>query len=804
MAEITNPAIMKQRLAAVLAADVEGYSRRMAQDASATVVALDAAREVFRHEVGTRGGHIVDMAGDSVLAVFSLATGAVETALAVQRALANGAQAAADKPGLTFRIGVHLGELFEKPDGSIYGDGVNIAARLQAQAPAGGVCVSEVVHDTVASRLAVDGVSVGAMPLKNIRRPVAAWFVWGRDDTAGAAIARQAASQLNAAQQRRRAGWLGGGLAAVALLALLFSVLKNGALRDWMGRETPTNASASIAVLPFVNLGSDADAANFADGMHEDLLTQLASMSELKVISRTSVMDYRSTRKNLRQIGQELGAGLFVQGSVRRAGATVRVTAQLIDAHTDQHLWAGRYDRELIDLFAIQAELATEISKALRVKLTPADQARIAARPTSDLKAYELYLQAQAMYERTQGTARAFAELAPRTAMLNEAVQRDPRFALAWAALAVEHARAYVTAADKTAQRQSLAREALYRALALQPGDPSVKIAEGHVWRMAFADHERAARAFEQVLAQTPHHVDALNGLSTVMNAQDRSAESVALLERALVVEPNNFNTLRQLARLQREHRQYNRALQLQQQLIALRPEDLALQGEYQRTVYYRTGQWGTYDEWRARQAPGIERQLGIVQLMDLNRAAARRDWPEVVRLVGIDSADSRPSLTDNQALLLRQVTLALVRQAQGERATAVRHARRAVELLDREIAQAPRDGSSWYLRSWMSAVLGDAARARADLDRSIEVERQERGSVSAAYTQRNTLPLHALLGELDLAQAEATRQVRQPGIYVHEWLVSFELASLWDTAAFKSLVADPASNAALPLKSGR
>jgi TolB-like protein/Tfp pilus assembly protein PilF len=645
---------------------------------------------------------------------------------------------------------------------------------------------------------------LGALPLKNIHRPVAAWFVWVEGDAEGEHAARRLASRWTAARRRRKAAWLGSSVAALTLMLAGVWALVHGGLPDPLRQSGTRGALPSIAVLPFANLDSETDASNFADGMQEDLLTQLASMRDLKIISRTSVMDYRGTRKNLRQIGQELGAGLLVEGSVRRSAGVVRVTAQLIDARTDQHLWAGRYDRELRDLFGIQTELAMEIAKALRVTLTPADELRIAARPTHDLKAYESYLQAQAMYNRAQGTERVFAELVPRIALLTDAVKRDPAFALAWAALAVEHARAYVTAWDKTAQRQVLAREALDRALALQPLDASVKIAEGQVWRLAFSDTERASRAFQSVLAQTPNHVEALTGLSAVLDAQDRSAESAALLERALVVEPNNFRALGQLMRHHRRHRQYERAEQLQKQLIALRPGELDLQAEYQRTEYYRTGTWTAYDAWRAGQAPGIETRIGLVLLMDLNRAVARADWPAVIRLVETDAADTRASQTDNQVAVLRQVTLALAYQAQGKRAQAVTAARRALEVIDREIAHAPQDSASWLMRASMDAVLGDASRAHADFERSLEVELKDRGSASQEALRRNVLGLHALLGELDQAQEEAERQVRLPGTFVNDWRVSFELAPLWNTPAFQALIADPASNAALPGVAGR
>src|SRR5204862_498797 len=233
----------------------------------------------------------------------------------------------------------------------------------------------------------------------------------------------------------------------------------------------------------FANISDDKDTAYFADGVQEDLLTQLALLGDLKVISRVSVMDYRNTKKNVRQIGAELGVASVVEGSVRRAGNQVRVTAQLIDAKSDKHLWAKSYDRELKDIFAIQKELATEIAKQLKVSLDPQDEKRLAKRPTDNLDAYDLYLRYQEMFNQTVVSIRFLATVQDRIALLSKAVELDPKFALAWARLGSEQARMYRWL-DRTESRLTQAREAIERAQALTPDDPLVKIETANYYRL--------------------------------------------------------------------------------------------------------------------------------------------------------------------------------------------------------------------------------------------------------------------------------------------------------------------------------
>jgi len=564
--------------------------------------------------------------------------------------------------------------------------------------------------------------------------------------------------------------------------------------------NTPLTDNKAIAVLPFTNMSDDKDTAYFADGVHEDLLTQLALLGELKVVSRTSVAEYRNSNKNVRQIGSELGVASLVEGSVRRSGNRVRVTAQLIDVRTDKHLWGSSYDRELKDIFAIQSELATEIAKALRITLAPQEQSRLAKRPTDNLEAYDLFLRAQDLYNRSQGTIRVFASINDRIALLSKAVYLDPKFALAWARLAAEHGRAYVSAVDMTAGRQAQAKTAMDRALNLAPEDLHVKIEEGNYFRMALADYDRAAQAFEKVLRVAPHNVDALNGLASVYSFQDRVAERMKLLERALVVEPRNFGALGRLANDYLAYRHYDRALAYRQETINIRPDDITLQAERSRIEYYRSGTWTAYDKWRATLPEGAVRMYLSVRIMDLNRAIAKRDYAEVLRLADVESEDARGFIDSSQSGILKNGLIALALRAKGDRVQAMESARAGLRLADNEIRNRPKDSESWYLKAWLHAVLGERGLAVATHARAVAVAREEGGDVVADWIQRTSLGLHALLGNRKEALAEASRQLKLPYSHVHEMRASVELAALWDDPQFQAMMNDPTNNAPLPI----
>src|SRR3954469_9669630 len=356
----------KQRLVAILAADAAGYSRLMAGDDHATVDALDNARAVFRKLIEANAGRVIDMTGDSVLAVFETAAGAVGTALAIQEEIGASLEALPEERRLRFRIGVHLGDVIEKADGTVYGDGVNIASRLQALAEAGGVIVSDMVHGAVRDRIKVTFEDAGEHNVKNVPRALHAYRVFKQralDDhhTATTSAGRSPAS-----------------------VEINISV-----------PEKP-----SIAVLPFTNMSGDPDQDYFADGLVDDIITTLSKISGLVVIARNSSFTYKGRAVDVRQVARELGVRYVLEGAVGKSANRIRITTQLIDALTGAHLWAERYDRAIEDIFAIQDEMTLILATEMQVRLVEGEQARLRYATTHNVDAWNHWVQGLAHFRR--------------------------------------------------------------------------------------------------------------------------------------------------------------------------------------------------------------------------------------------------------------------------------------------------------------------------------------------------------------------------------------------------------------------
>lgn len=347
----------KRRLAAILAADIVGYSRLMGRDESGTVRRMKAIREGYiEPTVERHGGRIVKLTGDGALVEFASAVDALSAAITIQQATADLANSEPGDDALVFRIGLHLGDLIVDDD-DLYGDGVNVAARLEAQAPAGGILISSNVHDAVDGRLASQFDDVGALELKNIERPVKAYRVkWEADDW-------RPATRGESDQQA----------ASVPAMAL--------------------PAKPSIAVLPFQNMSGDPEQDYFADGMVEDIITALSRFRHLFVIARNSSFTYKGRAVNVKQVGDELGVRYVLEGSVRKAGGRVRITGQLIDCQTGAHLWAERYDRELLDIFELQDQITNQVAGAIEPELLKIESGRAAIASGRKLSAWDLVCQ---------------------------------------------------------------------------------------------------------------------------------------------------------------------------------------------------------------------------------------------------------------------------------------------------------------------------------------------------------------------------------------------------------------------------
>jgi TolB-like protein/class 3 adenylate cyclase/Tfp pilus assembly protein PilF len=784
---------LRDRLTAILAADVAGYSRLMGIDEHATVLGLDAVRSVFRAEIEAKLGRVVDMAGDSVLALFETAAGALAAALAAQEQIEAAAARQPQDRRMRVRVGLHLGDVIVKPDGSVYGNGINVAARLQAMAHPGGICISQTLYDTVERKLRVDAECAGPQSFKNIAEPVIAWHLTtGGDVREGPAPSpgRGGFARLVFAGRSRRARWLASVL-AVALVAA-------GGWWSWSKREPAGQAAAadmrSIAVLPFASMSEDKSNAHFADGMQEDLLTHLAQLGELKVVSRTSVAEYRNTRKNLRQVGAELGVASIVEGSVRSSGGRVRVSVQLLDARTDKHLWAQSYDRELRDIFAIQSELAGEIAKALKVSLTPVDQARLARPPTESLQAYELMRRFEEVQSVVTSGSNQATSLMDKITLLSRATELDPNFALAWARLAEEHARARFWFVDPSDARLQMAQRAIDRALALAPDDITVRTLAGSVYYYGYRDFERAARYFEDLLRIVPHHVETLNRLAWVRRRQGRLPEAIALLERALEIDARNVAALSNLAAEFTSFRDFDRALAVQRRILEMRPGDTDAQAGLHEIEILKTGSFVAYDRWRATVPAGAERTQRVA-LLDARRAWANRDFDGVSR-AGL-GMPSEPTILDYEGL--PHVLL-----AKGERSQAREAARLLIREDTKELNSQPANPKRLIRIAFAHAILGerDAALARFREAWAIIYRRPDLLDGDELLAKKSYV--HALLGERKEVLAFLRERARRP-LFAYfrspsSWKTNPFYMSLWDDPDFQALVNDPANNAPIPI----
>ncbi|MBI3799125.1 MAG: adenylate/guanylate cyclase domain-containing protein, partial [Deltaproteobacteria bacterium] len=341
---------VERKLTAILSADVKSYSRLMGEDEVGTLRTLTAHREVTDSFIQQHRGRIVGTAGDSILAEFASAVDAVQCAVEIQQALKSKNTELPSDKRMEFRIGINVGDVIvEGPQ--IYGDGVNIAARLEALADGGGICISGTVYDQVENKLTLSYESLGEQTVKNIAKPVRVY--------------RVVEPKTTATMQNK-------GEVDAPLL--------------------PLPDKPSIVVLPFVNMSQDPEQEYFSDGITEDITADLSKISGLFVIARTSAFAYKGKAVKVQDVGREMGVAYVLEGSVRKVGTQVRITAQLIDATTGFHLWTERYDRPLQDIFALQDEIRQKIVLALKVKLTPEEQERFQRAPTNNLEAYDFYL----------------------------------------------------------------------------------------------------------------------------------------------------------------------------------------------------------------------------------------------------------------------------------------------------------------------------------------------------------------------------------------------------------------------------
>src|SRR5882724_5006562 len=396
----------QRKLAAIMFTDMVGYSALSQRDEKLAQELLEEHRRLLREIFPRFNGTEIKTIGDAFLVEFGSALEAAQCAIEIQRTLAKRNADIAPDRRIELKIGIHIGDVVHR-GGDVYGDGVNIASRIEPVAGPGGICVSMDVERQIRNALEARFEKLAPTDLKNISVPMELFRIvlpWERDTRLTAGPRKTAHGETT-----RHMPWHEVVLALLLVTALIaggFFFLRHRASQQASNATASSPVGSipekSIAVLPFENLSEEKQNEFFTDGVQDQILTDLSQIADLKVISRTSVMQYKSgVARNLRKIGEELGVTHVVEGSVQRAANKIRVNAQLIDARNDAHLWAQTYDRDLADVFAIQSEIAQKIADQLQAKLSPKEKAAIAERPTKDLAAYDLYLRAKELiYER--------------------------------------------------------------------------------------------------------------------------------------------------------------------------------------------------------------------------------------------------------------------------------------------------------------------------------------------------------------------------------------------------------------------
>jgi len=484
---------VNRKLAAILASDVVGYSRLMGADETGTLAALKHHRQaVFDPAVAAHNGRIVKLIGDGTIVEFGSVVDAVNCALSVQRSGDLTPDETPPQPKIVLRIGINLGDVIIEGD-DIYGDGVNIAARLEPLAEPGGICVSSIVNESIGNRIDAHFQDGGDISVKNIDRPIRVWK-WQPTGTS-----------ISAAKP------------------------------DTTKPATTNGAAASIAILPFTNMSGDPEQEYFSDGITEDIITDLSKIAGLTVIARNSSFTYKGRSVDVRVVGRELGVRSVLEGSIRRAGNRVRITAQLIDATSGGHLWADRYDRDLTDIFEVQDDVTQRIVGALKVTLSPTEKAQLSDTGTSSIEAYDCSLRGR---ELLLGNPKNRGTFEQAKASFLKAIELDPNYAQAHAGLGFAYMFDYQNRwSDDPDGSLPLAKRYAERAIEKNPKDPLAR-AVAAVAATFNGDLDRARSEIGIALSLNPNLAMAYNIAGSIRMYAGQPLEAIPMIERAMRLDP--------------------------------------------------------------------------------------------------------------------------------------------------------------------------------------------------------------------------------------------------------------------------
>src|SRR5262245_10519080 len=546
----TTPPPVERRLAAVLHADVQGYSRLLGEDELATLGILTPYLALMRTLVQQLGGRAVGSRGDSLLAEFPSVVAAVQCAVAMQQDLKGRNAALPEARRVEFRMGVNLGEIVVDGD-QLHGEGINLAVRLEGIAEAGGICLSEVVYQQIKNKLTLTYEDLGPQGLKNIAEPVRVWRVIM--DEATAALAEQTVRRaLDSAQDRRSRHrpvstpyrtWVVGAVAVLVLIAGTVVAVRDfsrptlspqpsGLSTEAAPAALPLPDKPSIVVLPFDNMSKDPEQDYLSNGITDVLTSDLSRISSLFVIARNTAFTYKGKAVNIQDVGKELGVRYVLEGSVQKAGEQIRIVTQLLDTTTGGHLWSQRYDRPLHDLFALQDEIVQKIVTTLKLQLTLEEQGYIVRKHTDNLEAYDAFLRGWEYHFRFTKEAIAQARQ-----MFEKAIALDPQYAEAYARLGYTYWAEWGLRWSADPQTLERLSEMAQKAIALDDSLPMAHSLLG-IFYAQKQQYDQALAEGERAVALDPNDAESYAVQAEVLNFAGRPEEALRAVEKAMRLNP--------------------------------------------------------------------------------------------------------------------------------------------------------------------------------------------------------------------------------------------------------------------------
>jgi len=756
----------------ILFVDIVGYSKLLIGEQTELVRQLkETIGECEQFRLAQRQRALVSLpTGDGMALVFRDSTEApAQCALEIAHALKN-------HPQLQLRMGIHSGPVNLIKDvnnrANVAGTGINMAQRVMDCGDAGHILLSKHAAEDLEpyARWQAYLHELGEFEVKHGVRVSVVNFCSDKigNPNVPEKFERTRSEEASAVRRRRQRILITASLLAIALI-----------IGYWILHQQRTNSLAaiplkSIAVLPFQNLSENAENAFFADGVQDEILTDLARIADLKVISRTSVTQYKAgVARNARAIGQALGVAHLLEGSVQRAGDKVRVNVQLIDARNDTHLWGQSYDRDLLDVFAIQSEIAETIAGQLQAKLLPSERTAIERPPTNDFEAYDLYLRAQVIYADVANAVLSREKLPKAQQLLEQATTRDPTFVLAWCLLAKVHGVMYWEGFDRTPERLNQAHAAVETALRLRPDTGEPHLALANYYYQAFRDYDAAGKELQLARKTLPNNPQVFEYAGYIDRRQNRWEQAATNLEHAVELDPQNFRVLQQLALTYQPLRRYREMLQTYDRALKIVPGD----------PLTRVVRAELAADWRADMRPYQETLATVIaenpsvapDVDDPNYSLCERTTAAAERTLANYPRDGE---SFNGVLYPHAYWEGVVARWEGDEAKARSAFSRARNELEKMLEQQPDFPAALSLLGIVDAGLGRSKEAVSEGRRACELVPVSKDSFDGVAFLVNRAQIYAWIGDKDSAINQITEIERLPNLLSYGFL---KLQPFWD-----------------------